>query len=271
MTRGTQVLGSTTTDTATAAPAPLLGVRGLTKTFTTADPPTTVLHGIDLDVPHGEFLAIMGASGSGKSTLLYSVSGMDRPTSGTVRLDGRDITGLTDAELSRLRLTRMGFVFQHTRFLANLSLRDNILLPALKADAGGGSAVEDRVDSLMARFGIAHVAAHSATRVSGGQLQRAALCRALATEAEIIFADEPTGALNSKMTEEVLDELSEVHRAGTTIVMVTHDAACAARAGRLVYLRDGLIVDSIALGPWDRSTAVDREKTLRSWLAAQDF
>ncbi len=255
----------------TITAATLLSVRGLTKTFTTTDPPTTVLHGIDLDVPSGEFLAIMGASGAGKSTLLYSMSGMDQPTSGTVRLNGRELTDLGDAELSRVRLTSMGFVFQHPRFLGSLSLRDNILLPALKADGGDGSAVERRVDALMDRFGIAHVGAHGVTRVSGGQLQRAALCRALATEAEIVFADEPTGALNSTMTEEVLDELTRVHREGTTIVMVTHDAACAARADRLVYLRDGLIVDSIELGTWSRTTAAEREEALRLWLASQGF
>lgn len=255
----------------TITSASLLSVRKLSKTFTTTDPPTTVLHGIDLDVQAGEFLAIMGASGSGKSTLLYSMSGMDQPTSGTVWLDGRELTDLDDAELSRVRLTRMGFVFQHTRFLRNLSLRDNILLPALKAGGTDGASVERRVDALMGRFGITHVGAHGATRVSGGQLQRAALCRALVTEPPVIFADEPTGALNSTMTEEVLDELSRVHREGTTIVMVTHDAACAARADRVVYLRDGLIVDSIELGSWTDGTTVSREEMLRDWLTTQGF
>lgn len=252
----------------------LLRVRGLTKTFATTDPPTQVLHGIDLDVAPGEFVAIMGASGSGKSTMLYSISGMDQPSGGTVRLDERELTDLDDRDLSRIRLTTMGFVFQQPRFLANLSIRDNVLLPALKAagrDRSAAAFAEGRVDALLEQFGIAHVADHGITRVSGGQLQRAAICRALATEPRVIFADEPTGALNSSMTQDVLDALTAVHAAGTTIVMVTHDAACAARADRLVYLRDGRILDTIELGPWTRDAAAHRETLLRDWLTDRGF
>lgn len=177
-----------------------LEARDLTKTYLSTDPPTQVLNGIDLAVRTGEFLVVMGASGSGKSTLLYSISGMDRPTSGTVLLEGRDLTGLDDAEMSRVRLTEMGFIFQQAYFLSNLTIRDNILLPALKADPKAKDAAVARVDALMARFGIDHVAGHGTTQVSGGQLQRASICRALACEPSILFADEPTGALNSAMT-----------------------------------------------------------------------
>ncbi|MDF1489720.1 ABC transporter ATP-binding protein [Tessaracoccus caeni] len=256
----------------TAGPAsPLLRVRGLTKTFATTEPPTQVLHGIDLDVEPGEFLAIMGSSGSGKSTLLYSMSGMDTPTGGTVELEGRELTSLSDAEMSRVRLTRMGFVFQQAHFLANLSIRDNVLLPALKAAAKGDDSAERRVDDLLGRFGLSHVADNGITQVSGGQLQRASLCRALATEPAVLFADEPTGALNSSMTQEVLDALSEVHRGGTTVVMVTHDPACAARADRLVYLLDGRLVDEIRLGEWEREHSDRREAELADWLKALGF
>ena len=245
--------------------------RGLTKTYYSTDPPTQVIGGIDLSVREGEFLVVMGASGSGKSTLLYSVSGMDRPTNGSVFLDGRDLTSLSDTEMSRVRLTRMGFVFQQAYFLSNLSIRDNVLLPALKAAPRDKEAAIARVDGLLERFGIAHVGSHGITQVSGGQLQRASICRALACEPSVLFADEPTGALNSSMTTEVMDTLTDVHGEGTTLVMVTHDPACAARADRVIYLRDGLLVDSRELGTWSREQAQAREDDLLSWLRGLGF
>ncbi|WP_188037170.1 ABC transporter ATP-binding protein [Actinotalea sp. JY-7885] len=246
--------------------------QALSKTYYSTDPPTEVLRGIDLTVRTGEFLVIMGASGSGKSTLLYSVSGMDRPTSGNVVLEGRELTSLSDAEMSTVRLTRMGFVFQQPHFLSNLDVRDNILLPALKAaPRGGRHAAVTRVDALMARFGIAHLKDHGITQVSGGQLQRASICRALAGEPAVLFADEPTGALNSTMSTEVMDALTDVHRDGTTIVMVTHDPGCAARGDRVIYLRDGVLVDSAELGPWQEDEAQRREDELLVWLRKLGF
>lgn len=250
---------------------PALVSRGLTKTYHSTDPPTQVIRGIDLTVAKGEFLVVMGSSGSGKSTLLHGVSGMDRPTSGSVLMDGRDLTGLSDAEMSRVRLTKMGFVFQKAYFLSNLNIRDNILLPALKANPRQKDAAATRVDALMERFGIAHVGRHGTTQVSGGQLQRASICRALACEPSVLFADEPTGALNSSMTVEVMDALTDVHRAGTTLVMVTHDPACAARGDRVVYLRDGLLVDSRELGRWSGEQAQRREDGLLAWLRELGF
>jgi putative ABC transport system ATP-binding protein len=249
----------------------VLESRELTKTYYSTDPPTQVINGIDLTVRKGEFLVVMGASGSGKSTLLYSVSGMDRPTSGTIHLDGRDLTSLSDAEMSRVRLTMMGFVFQQAHFLANLSVRDNILLPALKATPKDSAAVTTRVAAIMERFGIDHIKDHGITQVSGGQLQRASICRALACEPSIVFADEPTGALNSSMSTEVMNALTDVHGDGTTIVMVTHDPSCAARADRVIYLRDGLLVDSRELGRWHERQAAEREDGLLAWLRTLGF
>lgn len=248
-----------------------LQAEGLSKTYFSTEPPTRVLDEIDLAVRRGEFLVVMGASGSGKSTLLYSISGMDRPTGGTVTLDGRDLTSLDDDGMARVRLTEMGFIFQQAYFLANLSIRDNILLPALKADPKNTDAAIARVDALMQRFGIDHVADHGITQVSGGQLQRASICRALACEPSILFADEPTGALNSAMTEEVMDALTAVHAEGATLVMVTHDPGCAARADRVIYLRDGRVVDTRELGTWSREAAQQREDDLLAWLRALGF
>lgn len=243
----------------------------LTKTFYSTDPPAKVLNGIDLAVGDGEFLVIMGASGSGKSTLLYCISGMDRPTSGNVTLGGQDLTSMTDSEMSQVRLTKMGFIFQQGYFLANLNIRDNILLPALKAAPHDRDAAIERVDTLLERFGIAGVKTHGITEVSGGQLQRASICRALASEPTVLFADEPTGALNSSMSTDVMDTLTNIHTSGTTIVMVTHDPGCASRGDRVIYLRDGLLVDSHQLGTWSGTRAAEREDELSSWLRAHDF
>ncbi|MFI7454503.1 ABC transporter ATP-binding protein [Nonomuraea sp. NPDC049714] len=244
----------------------------LSKTYYSTDPPTEVLRGVDLTVRAGEFLVIMGASGSGKSTLLYSLSGMDRPTSGSVALQGRQLESLSDTEMSNIRLTRMGFVFQQPHFLSNLDVRDNILLPALKgAPKDQRAAAIARVDALMERFGIAHIAGHGITQVSGGQLQRASICRALAGEPLVLFADEPTGALDSSMSGEVMDALTDVHRDGTTIVMVTHDPAVAVRGDRVIYLRDGVLVESRELGTWNAESAGRREDKLLEWLRKLGF
>lgn len=249
----------------------ILECRDLEKTFYSTDPPTKVLNGIDLTVGEGEFLAVMGASGSGKSTLLYNISGMDRPTGGNVTLQGRDLTSLDDDEMSQIRLTQMGFIFQQSYFLANLNIRDNILLPALKAAPHGKEAAIERVDALMERFGIVGIKRHGINEASGGQLQRASISRALASEPAVLFADEPTGALNSSMSIEVMDALSDVHEGGTTLAMVSHDPVCAARGDRVIYLRDGLIVDALTLGTYRSEDATEREDTLLAWLRGMGF
>lgn len=251
--------------------APTLSCRTLSKTYVTTEPPTTVLNGVDLSVVPGEFLVIMGASGSGKSTLLHLISGMDRPTSGQVFLEGQDLTSLSEKEMSRVRLLQMGFVFQQGHFLGNLTIGDNILLPAIKAAPRARGEAAERVDALLERFGIADVKDHGITEVSGGQLQRASICRALAAEPTVLFADEPTGALNSSMSVSVMDALTEVHDAGTTIVMVTHDPSCAARGDRVIYLRDGDLVDSTALGRWSETESTAREDALLGWLRGLGF
>ncbi|SMX75254.1 putative ABC transport system ATP-binding protein [Brevibacterium sp. Mu109] len=248
-----------------------LHARRLSRTYRTTSPPVHVLDGIDLEVRDGEFIVIMGASGSGKSTLLYCLSGMDRPTGGSVELAGTDLTVLTAKEMSRIRLTRMGFVFQQAHFLANLSIRDNVLLPALNASPNDPDGASSRVDMLLERFGIAELAGRRITQVSGGQIQRASICRALVCSPEILFADEPTGALNTSMTTDVMDALTQVHADGTTLVMVTHEPACAARAERVIYLRDGTVVDELRLGAWTAAEAVPREDRLLAWLRARDF
>jgi len=230
---------------------------------------TDVLRGIDLEIRKGEFVAIMGPSGSGKSTLLYTISGMDRASSGRVYFNGREIAKLSEKELSRLRLREMGFIFQQIHLLKNLNLLDNIRLPACADGGRGSSEIDRRVRYLMERTGISPLARNSVDQASGGQLQRVGICRGLINEPEVLFGDEPTGALDSGSAAEILDILKDVHTGGTTIVLVTHDSKVAARSERVLYMLDGRIQGEKKLGTFtggDREARA-RQEELNDWLA----
>ena len=172
----------------------VLDAQGLTKAFDGA----TVLHGLDLQVRDGEFVSVMGPSGSGKSTLLYNISGMDTMTAGSVLFAGQDLAELSEKQLARLRLTTMGFIFQHVHLLKNLCLLDNVVLPAYLAGLAPREELNERALALMARTGVADLAHRDITEASGGQLQRIGVCRALINEPTILLGDEPTGALDSR-------------------------------------------------------------------------
>lgn len=231
------------------------------------DHTSRVLHGIDLRVEAGEFVAIMGPSGSGKTTLLHILSGMDTPTSGTVRLGEVELTGMKQRELATVRLQRIGFVFQQPHLLRNLTLLDNIVLPGYLAGRRPRPAVVERGRRLMTEAGIGELAARDITQASGGELQRAGICRALINEPEVVFGDEPTGALNSATTTQILDTLSGINAEGTTMVLVTHDARVAARASRVLVLVDGRIVAEHQLGAWRADEDADRVRTVTELLA----
>lgn len=247
----------------------ILDVKNLCKSFEDSQ----VLNHISLKVDEGEFIAIMGRSGSGKSTLLYNISGMDRPTSGNVVFCGKDISKLDDEKMSKVRLKQMGFVFQHSYLLKNLSIRDNIILPGFKAGTLTRDQVNRNAKILMAKTGIDSVANHDIKKVSGGQLQRAAICRALINKPDVLFGDEPTGALNSSTTSEVMDIINSVNAEGTTVIIVTHDAKVAARASRVIYLMDGNIHDELMVGSFNGNEKEKsyREKRLSQWLDKQGF
>lgn len=247
----------------------ILDVQNLSKSFED----TQVLNNINFKVDEGEFIAIMGPSGSGKSTLLYSISGMDRPTSGDVLFCDKDISKLDDEKISEIRLNQMGFIFQHSYLLKNLTIRDNIILPGFKSGKLPREQVNQNADALMAKTGIASVADHDIKKVSGGQLQRAAICRALINQPDILFGDEPTGALNSSTTREVMDIINAINTEGTTVIIVTHDARVASRASRVIFLIDGNIHDELALGKYeaDEEEKSSREKRLSEWLEKQGF
>jgi len=255
----------------------LLESKQLRKTYVMGDENEhTVLKDVDLKIGQGEFAAVMGPSGSGKSTLLYNISGMDRMTSGHVMFNGQDLAALSEKALSNVRLTEMGFVFQHIHLLKNLSIFDNIVMPAYLAGNGGRAKANRRASALMEQVGIDQLADNDITQASGGQLQRVGICRALINEPDIVFGDEPTGALNSKAANEIMDLLSDINRAGTTILLVTHSAKIAARTERVLFMLDGRIVAEKRLGKYNgngsaRKAHKAREEELSSWLFEMGF
>ncbi len=237
----------------------ILKVRGLSK--------GEILKDVSFSVGEGEMIAVMGPSGSGKSTLLYNVSGMDQADAGEVWLGDREIVSLPEDAKARLRLERMGFVFQQMNVLSNLNIIDNILLPSCYA-AGKRNKKENRARALelMGAFHIAELAGRDVTEVSGGQLQRACICRSMIMEPDILFADEPTGALNRSMSEEVIEAFLKLNERGTTILMVTHDSRVASRCSRVLYLLDGEIRGELDLGRYEEGADKERESRIGAWL-----
>lgn len=240
----------------------LLRVENLTK--------ENILHQITFDMEQGEMLAVMGPSGSGKSTLLYNVAGMDQPTAGQVWLGDVEITKLSEDDKARLRLHRMGFVFQQMNMMANLNLLDNILFPAAQANRSRGRKSKEelnlRARKLMEKQEITGLEQRTIAQVSGGQLQRACICRSMMNGPEILFADEPTGALNKSAAGEVMGELVKLNREGTTILMVTHDSRIASSCDRIIYLLDGQISAELTLGKSAAETEKRREEKAARWL-----
>ena len=245
----------------------MIRVSGLCKKYGDND----ILKDIDFHIGKGEFTAIMGQSGCGKSTLLYCVSGMDQPTAGEVYFEERKLSAISEKEMERLRLERMGFIFQKANFLKNLSIEDNIVFPAFQAGEISRGEIVKEAETLMEQMGIRQIADHDIRKVSGGQLQRAAICRAMINHPAILLGDEPTGALNSSATKEVMDILNEINSRGTTVLLVTHDAKVAARADRVIYLEDGRVKENLELGRFVKEDMAKREDSLKIWLEKMGF
>ncbi len=249
-----------------------LKITDLCKTYITNKRQNNVLKNVSFSIEKGEMAAVMGPSGSGKSTLLYSVSGMDRPTAGEVVLAGKNITELSEKELAAVRLNDMGFIFQQMHMLKNLSVMDNILLPAYQSDKGDRTRQEINAycKELMRKLEISEIADNDITEVSGGQLQRACICRSLINQPEVIFADEPTGALNRSSSEEVMNILNKLNAEGTTILLVTHDMKVAAKCSRIIYIVDGNIKGELKLQTLGEAPEQiklrDRERKVNNWL-----
>ena len=224
----------------------ILRTVGLHRHFSVGDTVVRAVDGIDLAVGEGELVSVMGPSGCGKSTLLHLLGGLDRPTSGEVHLGGTRVDGLTEAAWARLRRRRVGFVFQAYNLIDDLTARDNLELPAVLAGASASKA-RARAESLLEQLGIGAKAGVAPARLSGGERQRVAIGRALVNRPDVLLADEPTGALDSRATSEVLQILAGLHRDGQTIVLVTHDPRVATVADRLLTMRDGQVVDETPL------------------------
>ncbi|MCI8959086.1 MAG: ABC transporter ATP-binding protein [Lachnospiraceae bacterium] len=232
-------------------------VRNLVKSYGARGFQSRVLKGISLTVLRNDFIAVMGPSGSGKTTLLNILSTIDRPTEGTVILDGRDIAQISNRELSRLRREKIGFIFQDYNLLDTMTLEDNIVLPLALGGVPAGECIR-KGRELAGMFGLDGHLGKYPYQLSGGQKQRGAACRALATDPEILFADEPTGALDSRSGKELMECLSRVNDQGrATILMVTHDPFCASYAKDVCFLRDGQILCRISRGT-DRKEFCDR-------------
>ncbi len=218
-------------------------VQGLYKSYRSGDIDVRVLHGVDLTVERGDFVSVMGQSGSGKSTLLYLIGGLDRPDRGEIRIADRNLSELSDEEMSSIRRTRLGFVFQFFNLVPNLTVEENVLLPIL-LDGGNLAAAQNRLTEILEIVELTHRRRHRPSELSGGQQQRVAIARALINRPELLLADEPTGNLDSTTTGEVMDLLRSINRdTSTTIIMVTHSNECADYGSRRIVVQDGTIID----------------------------
>ena len=238
--------------------------KNIVKTFSGAN----VLNKVDAKIEKGEFVAVMGPSGSGKTTLLFALSGMDSITSGSVKFGDTELSKLRENELADVRRTKMGFIFQQPTMLKNLNILDNIILPAAQGGKRDTEKITQKAKALMKKTGIDGLENRDTTEVSGGQLQRAGICRALMNEPEILFADEPTGALNSTAAEEIMSLLTDINREGTAILLVTHDAKVAARASRVLFTKDGNIVSELTLQERNSNNMDSRTEKVLAQMAA---
>ena len=225
--------------------APVLEARDLRKEYPMHGETVHALRGVSLRIDPGEYVAIAGPSGSGKSTLLQLIGGIDTPSSGCVELMGTRLDALSDRELTRLRLTRLGFVFQRFHLLPVLTARENVELPMAEAGVPR-PARRARAAELLEYVGLGRRADHRATQLSGGEMQRVAIARALANRPALLLADEPTGELDAATGQEILELFRRLNADGTTMVVVTHDDRLAAEAGRVVHMLDGHIVDQVS-------------------------
>ena len=244
----------------------ILEVKDLCKTYIVNKRQNNVLRNVSFHIDKGEMVAVMGPSGSGKSTLLYAVSGMDKMTAGNVNFCGKNLQDMKENDLAKMRLDDMGFIFQQMYMMKNLSILDNIILPAVKSEKKKSSRKEimKKGQELMHKLGISDIAENDINEVSGGQLQRACICRSMINDPDMIFADEPTGALNRTSSDEVMNELTKLNESGTTVMLVTHDAKVAAKCTRVLFIVDGNIKGEYNINR-ERSLR-DRERELNNWL-----
>ena len=239
----------------------------ITRVFQQGKAETKVLDGIDIKIIEKDFTVIMGPSGAGKSTLLYSLSGMDRISGGRVLYREQEISGLSENRMARLRAEEFGFVFQQTHLVSNLTLLENVLVAGYVSKKDSAEKVKERAANLLRQMDVEEAKDRLSSQVSGGEAQRAAIARAMIGKPGLLFADEPTGALNQANTREVLGLLTDLNRKGQSILMVTHDLQAAARGNRILYLEDGKVCDELALKPYNEMEEKQRERDVSQWLS----
>lgn len=249
----------------------ILSAKGLCKSFAHNGGQLHVLSHVDLDLYEGDFTVIMGASGSGKSTLLYALSGMDRATAGEIIYNGGDLVKMKEKELAKLRYTDFGFIFQQMHLVSNLTLFENVAVPGYLNKNHSAKEVRQRSDELLEQMSVSHIKTHLPAQVSGGEQQRCAVARAVVNSPRLLFADEPTGALNRKNTTDVLNLLTELNHDGQSVLMVTHDMRAALRANRILYLEDGKIVGELTLPPYHPEEEKSRETQVNAWLTSLEW
>lgn len=242
--------------------------KNIVKIFGKGNEQVKALNEVNVKIAKGEFVAVMGPSGSGKSTLLFALSGMDEITGGSVRFGDTELSNLRENALADVRRTKMGFVFQQPTMLKNLNILDNIILPASRDVKKDTAKLTQKAKSLMKKTGIDGLESRDTTAVSGGQLQRAGICRALMNSPEILFADEPTGALNSKSAEKIMGLLMDINKEGTAILLVTHDAKVAAKADRVLFTKDGNIILELPLQKFSGNDIEARVEKILAGMAA---
>ncbi len=243
----------------------LLRCKGLCKTYLSADVEVKAVNDLTLDIYEKDFTVIMGSSGSGKSTLLYLLSGLDSVTKGEVWYEDERIDNLKEKKMVKLRRNKIGFVFQSINLVPNLTIFENVTIPGYLSQKNRKK-VDERARELLNSMGINQEASRMPSQLSGGQQQRVAIARGLINTPQVLFADEPTGALNSTQGESILDVFSEINSKGQSIVMVTHDLKAACRANRILYLRDGQIDGELLLDNYSKNGYAEREKKVYTFL-----
>lgn len=249
----------------------ILSAKDLCKSFAHNGGQLHVLSHVNLELYEGDFTVIMGASGSGKSTLLYALSGMDRATAGEVMYQGSDLVKMKEKELAKLRYTDFGFIFQQMHLVSNLSLFENVAVPGYLNKNVSAQEVKNRVDELLEQMSVSHIKTHLPSQVSGGEQQRCAVARAVVNSPKLLFADEPTGALNRKNTIDVLNLLTELNHDGQSVLMVTHDIRATLRANRILYIEDGKIIGELTLPPYQPEEEKSRETQVNAWLTSLEW
>lgn len=249
----------------------ILKLEDVSKDFISGSVKTSILKHISLDISEGDFTVIMGPSGAGKSTLLYVSSGMEKTSKGSIQYKNQELTNLNEKEMADIRANDFGFVFQQANLVSNLTLEENVLVAGYMKKQNKQKAVKERTRMLLEMMNVQEARTRLPSDVSGGEAQRAAVARAVINEPAILFADEPTGALNKQNTLEVLDLLGNLNKDGQSIIMVTHDIHAALRGDRILYIEDGQIKGEKQLPKYWTTKDSDRETKLQEWLNSMEW